>query len=556
MNAQSELKHDPITLEIIQSSLTAITDEMFATMRKTAMSSIIYEVLDFGVALFDRDGNLASSGSGIPAFVGMLEPGVKMIIGKFGPNDIHAGDVFMTNMPHFGGVSHLNDVVLIVPVVVDGNVIAWLANKAHWADVGGSFPGSISADALDIYQEGLQIPEVRIIDKGNINQALLDVILQNSRVPETTRGDFWAGVSSTRAGESRVKALSEKYGADTLVYAMADYIALGEAQARTALKELPHGIFEANEMQDDGQVLKIAITISDDDFLIDLRGNPKQNNNALNSSYDATYSDAQMIFAGVAMAQGIVNAGTFRPLTLLTDKGSLFDAEYPAAMSVYYEVSMVVFDLMWKALAPAMPERLPAGHYGSICGTFIGGPHPENGSVQSIVEPQLGGWGACSDRDGVSALYTGFHGDTFNCPAEITEQRNGLMVDKLALTTEQGGEGEFIGGKGLNLDYRVIEDNWWMSMAYSRSEIGPWGLDGGQEGTLNYVIVRKANGEETRYSSVTALELNKGDVISVYTATGGGYGDPADRPKDQVLEDIRNGYVTAKRAQKVYGVSA
>lgn len=548
--------YDPITIEIIQSSLTAITDEMFATMRKTAMSSIIYEVLDFGVAMFDADGNLASSGSGIPGFIGMLEPGVKAIMNKFDKADINEGDIFMTNMPHFGGVSHLNDVVLIMPVFVENQIVSWLANKAHWADVGGAFPGSISPDAVDIYQEGLQLPEIRIVDKGSVNQALLDVILMNSRIPETTKGDFWAGIASMRAGERRLQTIIAKYGEPSVTYAIADYIALGESQSRRALQQLPFGEYTATETIEDGQQLKVKITISADEFLIDLRGNPKQNNNAMNSSYDATYVDAQMMFKAIASPQTFANAGTFKPLKLITDKGSMFDAEYPAAMSVYYEVSMLIFDLMWKALAPALKDMLPAGHYSSICGTFLGGPHPETGEAQSIVEPQLGGWGACQNRDGLNALYTGYHGDTFNCPVEVTEQRNGLMVDRLALTEEEGGEGEFLGGKGINLDYRVMKDDWWLTMAYVRSEKGPWGLDGGLDGTTNYVVVEKADGSTQRYSSCTALPLQKDDVVKVITASGGGYGDPADRPAAQVKEDVKNGYISAERALEIYGVEA
>ncbi len=548
--------YDPITIEIIQSSLTAITDEMFATMRKTAMSSIIYEVLDFGVAMFDADGNLASSGSGIPGFIGMLEPGVKAIMKKFGKADISEGDIYMTNMPHFGGVSHLNDVVLIMPVFVENRIVSWLANKAHWADVGGAFPGSISPDAVDIYQEGLQLPEIRIVDKGSVNQAVLDVILMNSRIPETTKGDFWAGIASMRAGERRLQTIIEKYGEPSVTYAIADYIALGESQSRRALQQLPYGEYAAIETIEDGQQLKVKITISADEFLVDLRGNPKQNNNAMNSSYDATYVDAQMMFKAIASPQTFANAGTFKPLKLITDKGSMFDAEYPAAMSVYYEVSMLIFDLMWKALAPALKDMLPAGHYSSICGTFLGGPHPETGEAQSIVEPQLGGWGACQNRDGLNALYTGYHGDTFNCPVEVTEQRNGLMVDRLALTDEEGGEGEFLGGKGINLDYRVMKDDWWLTMAYVRSEKGPWGLDGGLDGTTNYVVVEKADGSTQRYSSCTALPLQKDDVVKVVTASGGGYGDPADRPAAQVKEDVKNGYISAERALEIYGVEA
>ncbi len=204
---QASPSYDPITVEIIQSSFSAITDEMFSTMRKTAMSSIIYEVLDFGVAMFDAMGNLASSGSGIPGFVGMLEPGVKAILQKFSFKDINDGDIFITNIPHYGGVSHLNDVVLIMPVFFDSKIIAWLSNKAHWVDIGGAFPGSINPNAVDLYQEGIQLPEIRIIEGGQVNEALLEVITQNSRVPEITRGDFWAGIASMRAGCQRLQSV-------------------------------------------------------------------------------------------------------------------------------------------------------------------------------------------------------------------------------------------------------------------------------------------------------------------------------------------------------------
>ncbi|MBC6403426.1 MAG: hydantoinase B/oxoprolinase family protein [Hyphomonadaceae bacterium] len=549
-------KHDPITVEIIQSSLTAITDEMFATMRKTAMSSIIYEVLDFGVAMFDADGNLASTGSGIPGFIGMLEPGVKAILNKFeGKDSFNDGDIFMTNMPHFGGVSHLNDVVLIMPVFHEGEIIGWLSNKAHWVDVGGTFPGSINPGALDVYQEGLQLPEIKVIEAGKPNQAVLDIIAMNTRIPETTMGDFWAGVASMRAGARRMRAIVEKYGRDVVTYAIQDYIDLGEKMARRALRELPSGVYAAEETLDDGRRVKVEITISDDAFEVDLRGNPDQTSTALNSSYDATIVDAQMIFKAIVDPQNFANSGTFKPINVLVDQGSMFAAEYPAATSVYYEVGMLLFDLLWKALAPSMKEYFPAGHYSSICGTFIGGPSRKGGDDHSIVEPQLGGWGACHDRDGLNALYTGYHGDTFNCPVEVTEQKNGLMVDRLELSGKPGGEGEYIGGKGIELDYRIVDDEWWLTMAYTRSENGPWGLQGGFSGSTNHVIVERANGEQKRYSECTALPLGKDDLIKVYTANGGGYGDPKNRPREKVLEDIRNGYVTRERAAEVYGVT-
>jgi len=545
---------DPITIEIIQSSLRAITDEMFATMRKTAMSSIIYEVLDFGVAMMDADGELASSGSGIPGFVGMLSPGIKSVQRKFKPEQVRRGDVFATNIPHDGGVSHLNDVVLMQPVFVDGKLIGWLANKAHWVDVGGTFPGSISVDAVDIYQEGLQLPCVKVIESGTPNQAVIDIMAINSRVPDITVGDFWAGIASMRAGEKRLLALAEKYGSETVVYAVADYIELGEKVARAALKNLPKGSYDANEILEDGREVKVTVTISDDEFTVDFRGNPEQDKNALNSSRDATIVDAQMIFKALTDPQSFANAGSFKPVIVLTDKGSMFNAEYPAAMSVYYETSMLAMDLIWKALAPAMPEHLTAGHYGSICGTFLGGKHPDSGKHHSIVEPQLGGWGASIDCDGINALYTGQHGDTFNVPVEVTEQRNGLMVDRLSLNDAPGGEGQYIGGRGINLDYRVVGEEWWITMAYVRTETGPWGMNGGLEGSTNYIEVLRSDGKKKRYSSCTALPIAKDDVVHVVTANGGGYGKPEDRPRDQVLEDIKNGYIQPERAFEIYGV--
>ncbi|GAA0481549.1 hydantoinase B/oxoprolinase family protein [Parasphingorhabdus litoris] len=551
------IEHDPITIEIIQSSLRAITDEMFATMRKTAMSSIIYEVLDFGVAMMDAEGELASSGSGIPSFVGMLAPGIKSVMQKFAePGDIKPGDVFATNIPHHGGVSHLNDVVLMQPVFSKGQIISWLANKAHWVDVGGTFPGSISVDALDIYQEGLQLPCIKVIEEGKENQSVIDILAGNSRVPDITVGDFWAGIASMRSGEKRLQALIKKYGDETVRVAIAEYIALGEVMARNGLKKLPKGVYSATEKLEDGRLVRAVVAITEDAFTVDLRGNPKQGGNALNSSKDATIVDAQMIFKAITDPQSFANAGSFRPVEVLTDEGSIFDAQYPAATSVYYETGMILFDLIWKALAPSMEQHLTAGHYGSICGTFLGGKHPDTGKEHSIVEPQLGGWGASLDSDGVNALYTGQHGETFNVPVEVAEQRNGLMIDRLSLNDAPGGEGQYIGGKGINLDYRIIGEDWWISMVYVRSKNGPWALNGGLQGSTNYINVVRKDGKEERYSSCTALRLEKGDVVQVVTANGGGYGPPRKRRQESVLSDLRNGYITAATARDIYGIEA
>lgn len=548
-------RYDPVTIELIQSSLDAISDEMFATMRKTAVSSIIYEVLDFGVAITDRNGFLASSGAGIPAFVGMLDHGVRAIVKKFSPSgDIHPGDIFASNIPHFGGVSHMNDVMLILPVFAGDRLIAWVANKAHWADVGGMAPSSIHPDATEVYQEGLQLPEIRLFERGVPIASVMEIIMINSRMPDTARGDLWAGVASMKAGERRIQELAAKYGADAVVYAIERFLDYGEAVSRDALKRLKKGTFVAEDRLDDGRVLRAKVTITDDEFIVDMRGNPSQDTGPFNCSFASTEVDAKVLFKAVTSPETPANAGSFRPLKLICDDRSMFNAQYPAAMGLYYEVGIRALDIIWKALASELPERLTAGHYASVCGTFVGGTHPDTGKRHVFIEPQVGGWGAAQGEDGDSAQYTASHGETFNCAVEVTEARNGVRIDRLELNDEPGGEGEFRGGKGIRLEYRIRSDDFWITAMYSRSKVGPWGLDGGREGSLNYIQVLRHGGGEERYSSCAVLPLKRDDVVRIVTANGGGYGDPRARTRELVLADVKDGYVSPQVAREVYGL--
>jgi N-methylhydantoinase B len=263
---------------------------------------------------------------------------------------------------------------------------------------------------------------------------------------------------------------------------------------------------------------------------------------------------AQMAFMNITDASGAANAGRFRPLTVLTRPGSVFDASPPAAFATYYEVEIRVYDLLLRCLAPHLRDRVPAGSFASVCGTFIGGRHPDTGRHFTIVEPQVGGWGGSRARDGVSAQFSGFHGETYNCPAEVAEARYGLYVDRLALNDEPGGEGEHRGGKGILLDYRVRSDGCFFTCAYTRNRHLPWPLEDGREGSANYVEVIRADGATERHAVVTALTVNEGDVIRIRTANGAGYGDPRRRARERVLDDLRDGLVTDEVARAVYGV--
>lgn len=544
---------DPITLEIIQNSLQAISDEMFAAMRKTAMSAIIYEVLDMGTGITDGEGNLAASGAGIPAFVGVLDKAVQKILEVNPRSDIFPGDVFATNDPYYGGVTHLNDMVLAMPVFAGDQLIAWTANIAHWNDVGGMVPGSISNEATQIYQEGVRIPAVKIIERGQPIKSVIEILKTNSRLPDFLQGDLWAGIAAVRVGQRRILELVEKYGRDTFVTAMQAFMDYGEQVSLRGLRQLPKGKFYLEEEQDSGVVYNVTVEITDTEFIVDLRNNPDQDKGPNNACKDGSMIAAQMVFKSVTDPYSAANGGSFRPLKLLTREGSVFDARHPAAFAVYYEVEVRLYDLIWRCLAPHLGGLLPSGNFSSICGTFIGGPHPDTGRFFTIVEPQIGGWGAYQGGDGNSAIFSGFHGETYNCPVEVAETRYGLYVDRLALNDEPGGQGQFRGGKGIRLDYRVRSDGCFFTCAYTRNKHKPWSLAGGREGSGNYVEIIRRDGSREQYAVVTALTVNTDDVISIRTASGGGYGDPQQRSTQAIREDLRNGYLTLEEARQTYG---
>jgi N-methylhydantoinase B len=544
---------DPVTLEIIEASVQAASHEMFAALRKTAMSAIIYEVLDAGTAITDRDGSLISAGAGIPTFVAALDKAVKRIV-ELRADEIRPGDVFVTNDPAYGGVTHLNDVVLALPVFAEGELVAWAATIAHCNDVGGMVPGSVSTVAREVFQEGLRLPAVKLIDEARPIRSVLEIMKCNSRLPEFLEGDLWAGIAAGRVGERRIVDLVARYGLDAYLTALARLFDDGEHASLRALAGLPKGRFRLDEEQDSGAVYRVEIEIEEDSFRVDLRDNPDQDAGPWNVSRDGATIAAQMALLNVAGVHGSANAGHLRPLTVVTRPGSVFDPHPTAATGLYYETRIRLYDLLLRCLAQNLGDRFPAGSFASVCGTFVGGRHPDTGRHFTIVEPEPGGWGGSAYRDGPNALFSPVHGETFNCPAEVAEARYGLYVEQLRLSEEPGGEGEHRGGRGIMLDYRVRSDGCFLTCAYTRARRRPWAVGGGREGSPNYVEVLRASGIVERHAVATAVEVDAGDVIRIHTGNGGGYGEPRKRPRELVLADLREGYLTEETARTVYGL--
>ena len=555
MRSEQIPNHDPFTIEIIQNSLHAICDEMFAATRKTAMSSIIYEVQDLGVGVMDADGNLTTQGAGLPIFIGMLDASAKQVLKKFGPsNEIFPGDVYITNDPYSGGVSHLNDVVLVMPVFADDRLIGWTANKAHWSDIGGMVHGSISTDADEVFQEGLQLPDIKLIERDRPIQSVFDLITANVRVPDYALGDLWAAIASIRAGERRLIEMAQKYGLGAVEHAMAQLLDYGEKVSRRAVSALPDGVYTAEDRTDDGLTMRVKVTIQDGDFVVDLRDNPDRVAGPYNCPYACTVVGARILFKALTGPHSVTNEGCFRPLTVLTDKGSMFDVERPVAVGMYFDPMMYTIDLIWKAMAPIAPERLGAGHLQSALAVIFAMNHPDTGKFIVTIEPEVGGWGAAPGHDGESAQFCAGGGETYNCPIEINEVRNGLFVDQYAFHTQAGGEGEYRGGRGVVLDYRIRADGTRLTGLFARTNGNPpFGLNGGRDGSLNRLSILRRDGTEETHSRVAALELDRGDVVRITTAHGGGYGDPLRRSREKVVEDLRDELITREQAASHYG---
>ena len=551
---------DPFTLEIIKDSLTSIGEEMFFTLGRTSMSPIIYEVLDYATGITDAEGNLLTQGNGVTGFIGMISSMAKETLKKYRDN-LKPGDLIIINDSYKGGGTHLSDVGLVLPIFYEGKLVAFSGNKAHWTEVGGKDPGSFSNDATEIYQEGLQFPCVKLFDEGKLNQALVEMIQANVRYPELSMSDMWAQIASLRIGEKRYLELIQKYGLDAVLHTGEFLLNQGEKAAKNLIRQLPNGEYFAEDYIDSDGLgngpfkVQVKVTIEDERFICDFRGSHPQVPGPVNCSYTTLVSDVRTVFLSVINDDQQINDGVFRPLEVITDPGSIFSCERPAPMSSYWESSAIGGDLVWKALAEVLPEKLGAGHFLSVCSVTLSGNHPDTNDPFLIVEPSVGGWGASSKEDGARAQFCIGDGETYNVPVEIAESRYGVMVDEYSLNTEEAGTGEYIGGSGAIRSYKALSDGQFVSVTYGRNKFSPWGLNGGQDGSPNRFYVEKGDGTvDGPFGVYARYPLNKGDVVKLVTGIGGGYGNPLDRDISQVLEDVKNQFFTVEQAKNIFGV--
>jgi N-methylhydantoinase B len=559
MNASSAGRAiDPVVTEILRNGLVAITEEMKTNLMRTAYNMIIYEALDFTVGLFDRAGNTVSIGIGLPMFIRGMSNTVKRMIEHFGYARIEEGDVLLTNDAYTTG-SHLNHMTFVVPIFWEGEIVGFSACMAHWQDIGGTLDGMTT----DIYSEGLQMPMVKAFRKGEPNEELMAIIRMNVRIPERAMGDLRAQVAAVKGGEKRFLELLRKYGRDGVLGGIDAIFDQSEAAARAAVRAIPDGVYEAESFMDDDGIelgkripIRVKVIVEGEGMTIDLSGISDQVKGFYNSGEAAGIACAQVAFKCLNAALELpINDGCFRPLTVILPPGKVVNATRPAPMRWWMTFPMTVVDTVFKALAPAIPTKVIAGHHADLVIATIHGRMPKNKRLFLYLGGLIGGgWGAKHNEDGISATIAINDGDTHNGPSEQLEAKYPLLVERYALRPGSGGAGKQRGGLGTEQRVRVLADIMFNTQI-ERVDCRPWGLFGGLSALGNEVALQRSGQEETLFTTgkVFSQLLRPNDVWTLRSGGGGGFGHPTDRKLEDVENDVRHGYVTRESAKEQYG---
>ncbi len=550
---------DPITVEIIRNGLLAVTEEMKTNLMRTAYNLIIYEALDFTVGLFTKEGETISIGLGLPMFIRGMAETVKAKIQRYGLDEIKPGDILVTNDAYITG-SHLNHFTFTQPIFHDGEIIAFACCMAHWLDVGGTL-GQVTTD---IFSEGIQIPIVKYRREGVVNQELVDIIAMNVRMPERAMGDLRAQITAITTGERRFSELVNRYGKDPVLQSIRIMMDQSEAVARENTLNIPDGVYEAESYMDDdgvevGQRIPIRVRVEKrgDEMTIDLSDVSDQVRGFYNSGWTTGIACAQVAYKCLTTpTEYPVNDGSFRPLKVIMPMGKVISAERPFPMRVWMTFPMTVIDTIFKALAPAIPNRSIAGHHADLVFPYIHGISPSDGKLFIVgIGPLGGGWGAKASEDGVSATVCINDGDTHNSPTEQLESKYPVLVEKYQLRPDSGGAGRQRGGLGAEMVVQALSP-FTLTTRIDRMHCKPWGLDGGHDAMGNSIGIR-TNGQwndDLPNAKVFGVRIKKGDAYVMRSGGGGGFGTPLERDPDLVLADVHQGYVSPEAARTSYGV--
>lgn len=545
---------DPITLTVIQSGLQQVCDEMDLSFSRAAFSPVIAEANDRSDGIYSAvDGSLIAQGSqGLPVFVGTMQFSTRTLIEMIASGKVASprpGDIYIVNDPYLGG-THLMDVRFAMPVYRDGEIFCWLSNTGHWPDTGGMVPGGFNSTATEIHQEGLRIPPVKLVRRGEMQQDIVQMVLSNIRVAEERIGDIRAQIAALNSGARRLAALLDRYGADVVEAAIAELETRSARLMRNHIETIPDGCYASTAYLDsDGVVnepleINLEVTVEGQHISFDFSKSSPPCQGPLNSVWASTlsavYVGLKHIFPDVPM-----NAGCFEPITVEKPRGTFLYAEYPRPVAgCAAEVSQRVMEAVFLALSQAIPDRLFAAPAGTSGNLSLGGTDPETGDGYIMYYFSGGGYGGWWDGDGLNNGCSTI-GISKSQPVEILEQRYPILFDSYRLRTGSGGAGRHRGGMGVSYRLRLLRGQGKASFLMEHGRYGPPGILGGEAGDPNRIRIGQGDRviEPEHRSKGEDFVLRSGDWIEVNTPGGGGYGPAADRADEAVARDRLQGYL-------------
>ncbi|MFZ9664440.1 MAG: hydantoinase B/oxoprolinase family protein [Limnohabitans sp.] len=561
---------ETIVYEIIRHSLYAIAREMKVAMMRTAASPIMHLGADASAAVFDAHMQLVAQGNDIPTMLGSAVISTKVSVESIGRDNLRPGDVIISNDAYLGGGNHQPDVQITRPIFVDGEIVAFVMTRGHWTDIGGQAPGSYMLNTWDIFGEGIRIPPVLLYRNDEIVADVQKMIVQNTRDPEGRLLDIQAQYAGTFVGDQRIQSLCRKYGVASLRDAMKRSLDHSEQLMREAIRAMPDGVYEAEDFAEGVQApgwtgdpvpLKVKVTIQGDQIHFDYAGTGDQTIGGINCPLAVTCNSTWFTVKALTDISIPINQGCYRPITIDAPLGSIVNCQFPASVvSGNTETSPRVIDLLLKALAQAVPERVVGQSNCAACSGVFGGKDPDSDRVRrtgrpfvSMVEPHGGGMGARASKDGVNGIRV-YVGNAGSLPVEFIEQTMPLVVEEWALVTDSGGAGRYRGGLTARRTYRVGFDQATFTVAGERGQFAPQGHFGGQAGAHFLCSVTHPDGstELLPPKGATAV-VRQGDRVVVQPAGSGGYGDPRQRPAEDVMADLANGYISEASARNHYG---
>lgn len=570
MNTVRQPRIDPITVEVVAKGIAAAAREMGITLRQTSSSPIFNEGNDYSCAIFDARGRLVSHGEFLPIHLGSLPFSVNHAIEEIGRDQLAPGDSIVLNDPFRGG-SHLPDVTLVTPIFLDERLIGFSANRAHHLDIGGTVAGSFYAQARENYQEGLRLPPTRLVKRGVLDEELMALIQANVRLPRQTRADLLSQLSANLTAANRLAELVGRYGLDTVNACMDLVMDDSERRMRAVIATWPDGRYQAEDsMDNDGitdvpRTVRVTVEVHGDSLTVDFTGTDPQVEGPLNSVLGYSCSGVYMTVQAATDPDILPNDGCYRPVRIIAPEGTIVNPRFPAACTGGNEITSVIHNATFRALAqiPREPGRCPrvmAGDQGSSNNLFLSGWDDDSGERFVLYEYPEGGWGATDGRDGLNAVYS-IIGNTWNLPVEAVELRYPIRIDRYELRPDSGGPGRWRGGLSIRRAYRLLAERGELSILGNRVRVPPFGLYGGASGApARYTLDPGTPDERPAAPEFGAkkhqVPLRRGQVILQETAGGGGFGDPFERPPDEVGRDVALGYVSVEAAFEHYGVVA